>query len=381
MSELRILFFGGFISPSADYKASDAVGYGITTAGAIVDGLPRLGIDVTPVRPRLPARLRDPERQRLAWILGGYMAFLELALEKFDAAFIFHAFQQFPSEMRRLLFDLRIRLPLIGYTHGSHWDPTDTYRFEHYPGMEVADLANLLSLDRVLVVTEYMRSVILRNVRAWQPDAARALEPRLAVVGLPVNTTLMDACFTREKFQRPTIVFNHSIIASKGPDLFAQVAADILGRHDVDVVLTRNVPPGPFQDTFHRLIERYPDRVRLEGTLRLEDYYRLLWMADFQVSTATHEGFGVATLEAMYTRNCCLLPNRCSYPEITSGYEDILYSTPEELIEKLDYFIRHEEERRQAADRLHNESLRYAADQVVPQVAAVIREVVAESRG
>ena len=47
MSDLRILFFGGFVSPRADYKASDAVGYGITTAGALVDGLSRLGIDVT----------------------------------------------------------------------------------------------------------------------------------------------------------------------------------------------------------------------------------------------------------------------------------------------------------------------------------------------
>ena len=381
MSKLRVLFFGGFVSPSADYKASDAIGYGITTAGALVDGLPRLGIDVTPVRPRLPARLRDLERRRLAWILGGYRALLDLPLEKFDALFIFHAFQHFPPEMRRLLFDLRARLPIVGYTQGSHWDPTDTYRFEHYPGMEVADLANLLSMDRVLLPTEYMRSVLLRNVGAWQPDAARALEGRLAVVGLPINTALMDACFTREKLPRPTIVFNHSIIPAKDPQLFAQTVDHMLSHHDVNVVVTRDIPPGPFRETFRRLSERHPGHVRLEGTLPLEDYYRLLWMADFQVSTATHESFGVSTVEAMYTRNCCLLPNRCSYPEVTSGYEDVLYSSPEELVEKLDYFIRHEDERRRAADRLHDESLRYAADQVVPRVAQVIREVVLEKEG
>lgn len=47
MSKLRILFFGGFVSPKADYKASDAIGYGITRAGALVDGLSHLGINVT----------------------------------------------------------------------------------------------------------------------------------------------------------------------------------------------------------------------------------------------------------------------------------------------------------------------------------------------
>jgi glycosyltransferase involved in cell wall biosynthesis len=340
--------------------------------------LPRLGIDVTTVRPRLPAGLRDMERRRLAWILGGYRALLDQPLERFDALFIFHAFQQFPSEVRRLLFDMSSRLPIVGYSLGSHWDPTDTYRFEHYPGMEVADLANLLSMDRILLPTEYMRSMLLRNVAAWQPDAARSLEGRLAVTGLPINTPLMDGFFTEEKPQRPTIVFNHSVIPAKDPDLFAQVADDILRRHEVDVVVTRDIPPGPFRETFRRLSERHPGRVRLEGTLPLKDYYRLLWMADFQVSTATHESFGVSTVEAMYTRNCCLLPNRCSYPEITSGYENVLYSSPEELVEKLDYFIRHEDERRRAADRLHDESLRHGAEQVVPRVAQVIRDIAPE---
>ena len=120
MSKQRILFFGGFVSPSADYKASDAIGYGITTADALVDGPSRLGIEVTRVRPRLPSGLRDLERRRLAWILGGYRALLDLPLEEFDALFIFHAFQQFPSEIRRVLFDLRARLPIVGYTMGSH---------------------------------------------------------------------------------------------------------------------------------------------------------------------------------------------------------------------------------------------------------------------
>jgi len=375
---LRVIFFGGFVSPAADYKASDAVGYGITSAGALVELLPRYGVEVTPVRPRLPRGEHDMERLRLAWILEGYKALLSLPLKDFDAAFIFHIFQQFPSEVRRLLLDLRVRLPLVGYTHGSHWDPTDTYRSEHYPGMEVADLANLLSLDRLLLTSHYMRSVLLSNVSAWQADAARALEPRMAVVGLPINTSLMDACHTNERFERPTIVFNHSVIPSKDPELFASVADRVLQRHEVDVVVTRDIPEGPVRQTFHELAQRHRGRVILGETLGLEAYHRLLWKAHFQVSTARHESFGVSTLEAMYTRNCCLLPNRCSYPEITDGYEDVLYSSPQELLDKLDYYLLHEGERRKVADRLHELSRRYAAEEVVPRVARVLHEVAAQ---
>lgn len=374
---MRVIFFGGFVSPSTDYKASDAVGYGITSAQAFVDVLPRLGFEVVPVRPRLRKGQLDSERLRLAWIFEGYKALLKLPLGEFDAAFIFHVFQQFPSEMRRLLFDLGTKLPLVGYTHGTHWDPTDTYRFEHYPGMEVVDLANLLCLDRVLIVSDYARSVLLSNVGAWQADAARALEAKIAVVGLPINTALMDACYTEERFERPTIVFNHALIPSKQPEVFAGVAEQVLRRHEVDIVITRDIPEGAAGEALRGLAQRHPGQVILGRTLGLRDYYRLLWKAHFQVSTATHEGFGISTVEAMYTRNCCLLPDRCSYPEITGNYQDILYSSTEELLEKLDYFLCHEGERRKAADRLHELSLGYAPEQVVPRVAQVLRDVTA----
>ena len=41
---MRVLFFQGFVSPDLDYKASDAVGYGITSAEAIIEGLSALGV-------------------------------------------------------------------------------------------------------------------------------------------------------------------------------------------------------------------------------------------------------------------------------------------------------------------------------------------------
>lgn len=244
--------------------------------------------------------------------------------------------------------------------------------------MEVVDLANLLSLDRVLLPSEFAREVILGHVSAWQPEAARQLEDKLAVVGLPIDTHRLDACRTEEEFERPTIVFNHSLIPSKQPELFAEVAARALERHDVNVVVTRHVEDKALEGLFRELQARFPERLIMGNTYPIDTYFRALWKAGLQVSMATHEHLGIATLEAMYTHNCCLLPNRCSYPEITGGYEDVLYSSTVELEERLDYYLENRSAREEAAATLHERSLRYTPEEVVPRLMAVFSELADE---
>ena len=373
---MRILFLQGFVSPDMDYKASDAVGWGITAAEAIIEGLSARGVDVVPVSPQ--RRTPDLERRKLAWILDGYQALLDLDLEAFDLIFVFHSLQHFPAELRRILFDLKATTRLVGYSHGSHWDPSDSFRFINYPGMEVADLANLLALDRVLLPSEFARRVILEHVAAWQPEAAERLEAKVAVVGLPIDTGRLDACRTEEKFDVPTIVFNHSLIASKQPELFAEVAARALERHEVNVVVTRQVEDEALEVLFRELQASFPERLIMGNTYPIDTYFRMLWKADLQVSMATHEHLGIATLEAMYTHNCCLLPNRCSYPDITGGFDGVLYSSTEELEEKLDFYLKDRGARKAAAATLHKRSLRYTPDQVVSRLMAVFSELAHE---
>lgn len=371
---MRVLFFRGFVSPERDYKASDAVGYGITSADAVVEALTAQGIEVLAVEPP-PSPSPNQEKRRLAWILDGYKALLDLDLRRGDVIFIFHIFQQFPAEVRRILHDLEVPLPVIGYTHGSHWDPSDLFRFMHYPDMEVADLANLLCLDRVLVPSHYLRGVLLENIGNWQREAASKIEGRMAVVGLPINTRRLDASRTEETFDRPTIVFNHSLIPSKAPEVFLDVAERVLERHEVNVVITREAQDEGIKRRLAELSARFPGRLTSGETYSLPEYFRILWKADIQVSTALHEGLGIATLEAMYAHNCCLLPNRCSYPEITDGLEDVLCSSTEELLDKLDYYLENEAARRQVAQTLHERSLRYAPDQVASRLVAVFSEL------
>jgi hypothetical protein len=110
------------------------------------------------------------------------------------------------------------------------------------------------------------------------------------------------------------------------------------------VVVTRRFrPEDPGGAAIAALAPRYPGRVSLGNDLPLPDYYRTLWRSQLQVSTASHESLGMATLEAMYTATCCVLPRVADYPALCGNHPDVLYEPgPEGLRDRLVHLHRHE---------------------------------------
>jgi glycosyltransferase involved in cell wall biosynthesis len=83
---------------------------------------------------------------------------------------------------------------------------------------------------------------------------------------------------------------------------------------------------------FERARSKLADRVVHWG--RIEDragYAALLWAGDVVVSTAIHEFFGVAVLEAVYCGCRPVLPARLSYPELipSEAHGEVLYGEGE----------------------------------------------------
>ncbi len=126
----------------------------------------------------------------------------------------------------------------------------------------------------------------------------------------------------------PLILWNQRWEYDKAPgDLFAA-----LYRLKDAGVPFRVAVAGPNQGTptaeFLQARETLAEHVVQWGKLQeASDYASLLWAADVVVSTALHEFFGVAVIEAIYCGCRPVLPRRLSYPEIIphDAHADVLY--------------------------------------------------------
>jgi glycosyltransferase involved in cell wall biosynthesis len=79
------------------------------------------------------------------------------------------------------------------------------------------------------------------------------------------------------------------------------------------------------------------------GYAEADTYARLLRQADLVISTAIHEFFGVAVVEAIYAGCFPILPDRLSYPELLPErfHGDCLYDDFADLVNRLRWALMH----------------------------------------
>ena len=96
--------------------------------------------------------------------------------------------------------------------------------------------------------------------------------------------------------------------------------------------------PREFEEAKERLGDRMVHCGYAEG---VEAYARLLWRSHVVISTAIHEFFGIAVVEAIYCGCYPLLPNRLTYPEILpqKAWSEHLYQDFEDLLRRLRTFL------------------------------------------
>jgi glycosyltransferase involved in cell wall biosynthesis len=137
---------------------------------------------------------------------------------------------------------------------------------------------------------------------------------------------------------RPLLLWNHRWEYDKDPETFFRAIYTLADeRLDFGLVLLgesfRNQP-----EEFLEARQRMADRVVHFGYA--EDaavYGRNLWQADIVVSTALHEFFGAAIVEACYCNCFPILPRRLSYPELLpeTYHHDCLYDDFDDLLTRL----------------------------------------------
>jgi hypothetical protein len=102
----------------------------------------------------------------------------------------------------------------------------------------------------------------------------------------------------------------------------------------------------------------------------------LLQAADIVVSTAIHEFFGVAVVEAIYCGCFPLLPHRLAYPEMLPVEHQgrCLYDGFEELVEGLRWAVAWRQETVPIAGKLSREMGRFDWRVIAPRYDALLDE-------
>jgi glycosyltransferase involved in cell wall biosynthesis len=179
----------------------------------------------------------------------------------------------------------------------------------------------------------------------WAVDVLRA---KAQVLPLGLDLARLDAYRPEQPSQgRPLILWNHRWEYDKDPETFFHAVYTLADEGlDFGMILLgesfRNLP-----DEFLEARQRLSGRIAHFGYAEdAATYGRLLWEADIVVSTALHEFFGAAIVEACYCGCFPILPRRLSYPELipAAQHSACLYDDFDGLLTRLRHAIVHVEE-------------------------------------
>lgn len=149
----------------------------------------------------------------------------------------------------------------------------------------------------------------------------------------------------------PIVLWNQRWEYDKNPEAFFRLMNRL---DDVNYPFRLILAGERFQELppeFEKAFERYAERILHYGYAEdFEEYSRLLHRADIVVSTAHHDFFGIAIMEAIYAGCHPVLPNRLSYPELIPStlhkpllHAPVLYNDEDELFHMMKSILGGEE--------------------------------------
>ena len=276
--------------------------------------------------------------------------------------------------------------PVAVYFHESQFSyplspldrPDLTYPMINWSSAAVADVP--------IFNSEFHRSLFFEEVERFLrqfPDHKHGhlideVAERSIVLPVGIDLERIDAAPQTSQDGAPLILWNQRWEHDKGPDEFVEMIEALIER-DVDfqaAVVGESFVSAP--ESFDRLPELLGDRLVAHGFLPDDEYVDILQRADIVVSTAHHEFFGIAIVEAMAAGAFPILPDRLVYPDrIPEVHQHrCLYADSDDLVEKARWAIDHRDAAGEIASELAETVRQYDWSVVAPTYDAVLEDLV-----
>ncbi len=177
----------------------------------------------------------------------------------------------------------------------------------------------------------------------------------------------------------PLILWNQRLEFDKNPESFISLLVELAEAGVPFRVALCGERFGRPSAAWKAGVAQLGPRVIHDGYAEEDVYRRLLWEATVTISTAAHEYFGIAILEAVYCHTLPLLPARLSYPELIPGafHADCLYHGRPDLKRRLEWALGDSAAARAVAGRLAPAVAEYDWSVIGPRYDAALAELFA----
>ncbi len=271
--------------------------------------------------------------------------------------------------------------PLLTYFHENQFEyPTqvDDERDMHFA---LTNLTTALASDSLAFNSAYNLKTFLEGIEKLLKKSydmkldnpSGIIRERSRVLPPGIDFSVIDAAEGPDRDGPPVILWNHRWEHDKNPELFFNTLLK-LDEEGLDfrlVVLGESFREHP--PVFDEALKNLSDRVLYSGYAESrEEYAEWLRHGDIVVSTAGHEFFGMAVIEAVRAGCRPLLPKRLSYPELFPG--EFLYDENDLTFRLKEYILN---KQRLSEDRAIELTRAFSWDTLAPAYRSWIMDALA----
>ena len=239
-------------------------------------------------------------------------------------------------------------VPLLTYFHENQFEYPVQINDERDFHFALTNMTTALASDRISFNSTYNLESFLEGIdrtlrlsHDLQLDSAGSIiRSKSGILPPGIDFSSIDKTQRQKHENMPVILWNHRWEHDKNPELFFESLFKI-DRSGLDfrlVVLGESFRNSP--QIFQEARKRLSRRILQFGYVRSrKEYAHWLTRSDLVVSTALHEFFGIAVIEAVRAGCRPLLPDRLSYPELFSqkylyNEKDFIARLKEEILRK-----------------------------------------------